>query len=26
VLWHGEKGLKLVRERQSFESFWGVWK
>jgi diaminopimelate decarboxylase len=26
VLWHGENGLKLVRERQNFESFWGVWK
>jgi len=26
VLWHGENGLKIVRERQSFENFWGVWK
>jgi diaminopimelate decarboxylase len=25
VWWHEEKGLSLVRERQSFENFWGVW-
>jgi len=26
ILWHDGKDLKLVRERQSFENFWGVWK
>ncbi len=26
VLWHDEKGMRLVRERQSFEDFWGIWK
>ena len=26
VLWHDERGLKLVRERQSFENFWSQWK
>lgn len=26
VVWHDESGLRLVRERQSFENFWGVWK
>jgi diaminopimelate decarboxylase len=26
VLWHDEKGLCLVRERQGFENFWGQWK
>jgi len=26
VLWHDEKGLRLARERQSFENFWGQWK
>jgi diaminopimelate decarboxylase len=26
VFWHDEAGLRLARERQSFESFWGVWK
>ena len=25
VLWHDEKGLRLVRERQSFENFWQQW-
>jgi diaminopimelate decarboxylase len=25
VLWHNEYGLRLVRERQSFEDFWGLW-
>ncbi len=23
--WHDETGLKLARERQSFENFWGQW-
>ena len=26
VCWHGEHGLRLVREPQSFENFWGQWK
>ena len=26
VLWHDESGLKLARERQDFDNFWGVWK
>jgi diaminopimelate decarboxylase len=26
VVWHEERGLGLVRERQSFEDFWGAWK
>lgn len=26
VWWHDESGLRLVRERQSFENFWGQWK
>ena len=26
VCWHGEHGLRLVRDRQSFEDFWGQWK
>jgi len=26
VLWHDEAGLRLARERQSFENFWGQWK
>jgi diaminopimelate decarboxylase len=26
VWWHDGKDLKPVRERQSFENFWGVWK
>ena len=25
VCWHDEDGLRLVRERQSFENFWGQW-
>jgi diaminopimelate decarboxylase len=25
VLWHGDKGLKLVRERQTFKNFWSQW-
>jgi diaminopimelate decarboxylase len=25
VLWHDKDGLRLVRERQSFEDFWGPW-
>ncbi len=25
VLWHDENGLRVVRERQSFENFWGQW-
>jgi diaminopimelate decarboxylase len=25
VLWHDERGLRLVRERQSFGGFWGQW-
>jgi diaminopimelate decarboxylase len=25
VFWHDEAGLRLARERQSFENFWGVW-
>lgn len=26
VVWHDERGLRLARERQSFENFWGTWK
>jgi diaminopimelate decarboxylase len=26
VCWQDEKGLRLVRERQSFENFWSQWK
>ena len=26
VCWHDEHGLRLVRERQSFENFWSQWK
>jgi diaminopimelate decarboxylase len=26
VCWHDERGLRLVRERQSFENWWGCWK
>jgi diaminopimelate decarboxylase len=26
VFWHDEAGLRLARERQSFENFWGVWR
>ena len=26
VLWHDENGLRLARERQGFEEFWGHWK
>ena len=26
VWWHDERGLRNVRERQSFESFWGQWR
>lgn len=26
VMWHDERGLRVARERQSFEGFWGVWK
>ena len=26
VVWHEERGLRLVRERQSFEDFWNIWK
>ena len=26
VCWHDERGVRLVRERQSFEKFWGDWK
>jgi diaminopimelate decarboxylase len=26
VCWHDERGLRLVRERQSFENWWGQWK
>ncbi|MEI7534188.1 MAG: hypothetical protein WCK57_07435 [Verrucomicrobiae bacterium] len=25
VCWHDESGLRLARERQSFENFWGQW-
>ncbi len=25
VLWHDENGIRLARERQSFEDFWGQW-
>ena len=25
VMWQDERGLRMARERQSFESFWGVW-
>jgi diaminopimelate decarboxylase len=25
ILWQDEQGLRLVRERQSFEEFWGQW-
>ena len=25
VWWHDEGGLRLVRERQSFENYWGQW-
>lgn len=25
VWWHDDRGLQLVRERQSFENFWQVW-
>jgi diaminopimelate decarboxylase len=25
VFWHDEHGLRLARERQSFENFWGQW-
>ncbi len=26
VLWHDERGLRLVRERQDFKNFWGDWR
>ena len=26
ICWHEEKGVRLTRERQSFENFWGDWK
>ncbi|MEY4917067.1 MAG: hypothetical protein RL616_980 [Verrucomicrobiota bacterium] len=26
VCWHDEQGLRLVREGQSFDSFWGHWR
>ena len=26
VLWHDERGLRLARERQTFDSFWGQWR
>ena len=26
VCWHDESGMRLARERQSFEDFWGQWK
>ncbi|HUC85338.1 MAG TPA: hypothetical protein VL970_09120 [Candidatus Acidoferrales bacterium] len=26
VLWHDQQGLRVARERQDFESFWGPWK
>ena len=26
VLWHDEAGLRVVRERQSFENFWSQWR
>ena len=26
VVWHDEKGLRLARERQGFENWWGQWK
>jgi diaminopimelate decarboxylase len=26
VCWHDESGLRLVRERQSFENFWSQWR
>jgi diaminopimelate decarboxylase len=26
VWWHDEEGLQCVRERQSFQDFWGQWK
>ena len=26
VCWHDERGLQLVRERQSFENYWSQWK
>jgi len=26
VYWHDENGLRLARERQSFENFWSPWK
>jgi hypothetical protein len=25
VWWHDERGLRLARERQSFQAFWGQW-
>jgi diaminopimelate decarboxylase len=25
VLWQDERGLRMARERQSFENFWGQW-
>jgi diaminopimelate decarboxylase len=26
VCWHDERGLRLVRERQSFENWWSAWR
>ena len=26
VAWHDERGLRLARERQDFEEWWGVWR
>ena len=26
VCWHDDRGLRLVRERQSFDNYWGQWK
>ncbi len=26
VVWHEERGLRLVREQQSFENFWSQWR
>ena len=26
VWWHDERGLRIARERQSFQDFWGQWK
>ena len=26
IWWHDERGLRIARERQSFQDFWGQWK